>query len=155
MSASRQLPLHLLLFFALVLAPAVACADEPPAEVRKLRDGGAVITGVGLAMALGGSAMAALGQQTAADAQAAAEYRDADGRVYLDPAAWAVYEDDWAAGRDLNRGGWILIAAGGAVTVTGLVLLARGAHLHHIENAPVPAAAVSTEGVYFSLSGRF
>jgi hypothetical protein len=136
------------------LAPPPAKPVVSPQVVR-LRNSGAVLTGVGLGLALGGSAMAALGQQTAADAQAAAEYLDADGRAYLDPAKWVVYEDDYEAGRDLNRGGWVMLAAGGAVAVTGLVLLARGAHLHRQENPLTACAVVTPEGGYLQVTGRF
>jgi hypothetical protein len=127
----------------------------PSQQVVKLRNGGAVLTGLGLGIALGGSALAAIGQQTAADAQAAAEYRDAQGHAYLDPQKWVVYEDDYLAGRDLNHGGWVMLAAGGAVATTGLILLARGAHVHRQEPAPVPTAVVTPDGAYLSLSGRF
>lgn len=140
---------------AVVQATLAEPAPEASPEVKKLRTGGAVFTGVGLGITLGGSALAALGQQTAADAQSAAEYEGPDGTVYLDPAKWTIYEDDFEAGRSLNRGGWVMVAAGSAATVTGLILLARGAHLHRLENAPVPAVAVTPDGAFLSLSGRF
>ncbi len=138
---------------AVVRAPLAEAAPEASPRVKKLRTGGAVLTGVGLGVALGGSAMAALGQQSAADAQAAAEFEGPDGTVYLDPAKWTLYEDDYLAGRDLNRGGWVMVGVGSAAAVTGLILLARGAHLNR--STPQATAVVTPDGAYLSLSGRF
>ena len=168
----RLLSSALILALALAASPAAAQDAEPPPEpedteaaptapdpappspeVVKLRNGGAVLTGLGLGVVLGGSAVAAIGQQTAADARAAAEYQDADGRTYLDPAKWAVYEDDFEAGRSLNHGGWVMLAAGSAAAVAGLILLARGATLHHLET--VPTAVITPDGAFVGVSGRF
>jgi len=154
-----------------IVAPAMAQDAEGPApeeeaapapverevspRVKQLRNSGAVLSGIGLGVALAGSALAALGQQTAADAQAASEYQAADGYTYLDPAKWVVYEDDFEAGRDLNRGGWVMLGAGSAAAVTGLILLARGAQLDRLETQPQATALVTPDGAFVFLSGRF
>lgn len=154
------LPLLRLLVCVVLLAISAAPAaaqdqDSPTPQHLQLRNGGAVLTGVGLGVVLGGSALAALGQQTAADAVAAAEYQDAQGHTYLDPAAWVVYEDDFEAGRSLNRGGWVMLGVGSAATVAGLILLVRGAHLQRRQDAPLPTAVITPQGVFVGVTGRF
>ena len=125
----------------------VVAAPTPPPVVKddsNLATWGWVLTGVGAALGLGGGAMIVLGE---------ADYTDAEEGYSSGTMDFAEAEDLISTGETKHIAGYALAGVGGAMLVTGIILVVMDED--DAENDIQASFAPIEDGAVFTLMGRF